>query len=60
MEGVVQGEPVPTCVPNVDADHQRTLAPLLADALKLTVPVPHLALPVKFVIVGRVFTVTVP
>ena len=49
--------PVYSDVPPVDAEYQRTTAPVIAVAFKVTVPVSHLAFGVVPVIVGSAFTV---
>ena len=59
IDGVVKLVPVPNAVPPVDTEYQRTVAPVLAVAPKVTVPVPHLAPGEVPVIVGSAFTVTV-
>ena len=51
--------PVYNDVPPVDVEYQRIVAPVLAVAFNITVPVPHLAFGVVPVIVGSAFTVAV-
>jgi len=55
--GVVKLVPVPREVPPVEPEYQ-FIVPALADAPRVTVPVPHLDAGVVPVIVGTVVTVT--
>ena len=48
IEGVVNGEPVPTSVPPEGALYHSIVSPGLTDAEIITVPVPHLALLTAF------------
>ena len=41
-DGVVKDPPVPNKVPPVDASYQSMVAPVLGDAVIVTVPAPHL------------------
>lgn len=58
MLGVVKVDPVPRLVPPVGVAYQ-LIVPAEAEALKTTVPVPHLLPGVVPVKVGIVFTVAI-
>jgi len=58
MLGVVKlVDPLNSNVPPVDASYQSTVVPAALDADIVTVPVPHLELPVPVGAAGTVFTV---
>jgi hypothetical protein len=58
MLGVVKlVDPLNSSVPPVDASYQSTVVPAALDADIVTVPVPHLELPVPVGAAGTVFTV---
>ena len=58
MPGVVKlVDPLNNSVPPVDASYQSTVVPAALDADIVTVPVPHLELPVPVGAAGTVFTV---
>ncbi len=60
MDGVVNDPPEPKLLPPVSTLYQLMVAPVVAEALKFTVPVPHLLPPVVPVILGLVKMVNVP
>jgi hypothetical protein len=55
--GVVNGEPVPTCVPPVAASYHFNVPPAHPDAVRLTVPGPHREPPVPVGATGIGLTV---
>ena len=58
MLGVVKlVDPLNSSIPPVDASYQSTVVPAALDADIVTVPVPHLELPVPVGAAGTVFTV---
>ena len=57
MLGVVNGEPVPTCVPPVEASYHFNVPPAHPDAVKVSVPVPHRETPSAVGATGIGFTV---
>lgn len=57
MPGVVKVFPVPTCVPPVAASYQRTGS--VAEAVRVTVPVPQRCAEVVVGLIGTVDTVAV-
>jgi hypothetical protein len=58
MLGVIKlDNPLNSSVPPVDASYQSTVVPAALDADIVTVPVPHLELPVPVGAAGTVFTV---
>ena len=60
MLGVVKlVDPLNNNVPPLDASYQSTVVPAALDAEIVTVPVPHLELPVPVGAVGTAFTVAI-